>query len=555
MREALRGAARSLRAAIANPSIRRVEAAYTGGIAGDWVLLVALLVVAYRAGGPLAVGVLGLVRMVPATLTGTLAGIPAARFGSGRVLVAANAIRTLGALGCAVSVAIGAPTAVVFIAAAIVAAAGTMVRPVQSALLPSLAQLPEELVAGNVVSSLGEAFGTFVGPLLGGILVASVSEGAAMGVAAIFFAAATLSVARLDAAEDRGTIHRSDAPAIERPSFVRSIRTVAARPGPALVIVGFLSQALVRGMLITLIVVSSLELLGLGDAGIGWLNAAIGLGGLVGAVAAASLIGRVRLSRQFALSLALWGLPIAVMGAWPLPLVALGAMVVTGFSNASLDIAGFTVLQRSFPPRERFAAFGLLEGAGGMGIALGGILGSILVDLVGIRGALGLAGGLLPIMAVATWPWISRLELESLVPEDRLALLRHVPLFAPLNLSTLERLASTMVPADIATGEILMREGDAGDRYLVIEAGSVEVSAHGSRLRTCGPGDGLGEIALLRDVPRTATVVASEPGRVLALDALSFTAAMAGPAAWAAAEATIADRLGTSAPSGAGGRA
>ena len=305
--------------------------------------------------------------------------------------------------------------------------------------------------------------------------------------AAIFFAAATLSVARLDAAEDRGTVHRSDAPAIERPSFVRSVRTVAARPGPALVIVDFLSQALVRGMLITLIVVSSLELLGLGDAGIGWLNAAIGLGGLVGAVAAASLIGRVRLSRQFALSLALWGLPIAIMGAWPLPLVALGAMVVTGFSNASLDIAGFTVLQRSFPPRERFAAFGLLEGAGGMGIALGGILGSVLVDLVGIRGALGLAGGLLPIMAVATWPRISRLELESLVPEERLALLRHVPLFAPLNLSTLERVASAMVPADVAAGEVLMREGDVGDRYLVIETGRADVSAQGSpsaRVRT-----------------------------------------------------------------------
>jgi len=141
------------------------------------------------------------------------------------------------------------------------------------------------------------------------------------------------------------------------------------------------------------------------------------------------------------------------------------------------------------------------------------------------------------------------------VPEDRLALLRRVPLFAPLNLSTLERLASTMVPVDVTKGEVLMREGDAGDRYLVIETGSVEVSAHGSRLRTCGPGEGLGEIALLRNVPRTATVVATEPGRVLALDAMSFKAAMAGPAAWAAAEATIADRLETSAASGAGSRA
>src|SRR6478752_3037652 len=236
MRAAVRGAARSLRAAIANPAIRRVEAAYTGGIAGDWVLLVALLVVAYQAGGPLGVGILGLVRMLPATLTGTFAGVPAARFGSGRVLVAANVLRSLGAAGCGVGVWLGAPTAVVFIAAAVVASAGVMVRPVQSALLPSLARLPEELVAANVVSSLGEAVGTIIGPLLGGILVASVSQSAAMGVAAVLFVFATISVAGLDASEDRGAPVRSDEAAIKRPSMIGTFRTVAGRPGPALVI-------------------------------------------------------------------------------------------------------------------------------------------------------------------------------------------------------------------------------------------------------------------------------------------------------------------------------
>ena len=549
MRAAVRGVAGSLRAAIANPAIRRVEAAYTGGIAGDWVLLVALLVVAYEAGGALGVGILGLVRMLPATLTGTFAGVPAARFGSGRVLVAANILRSLGAVACAVGVWLGAPTAVVFIAAAVVASAGVMVRPVQSALLPSLAKLPEELVAANVVTSLGEAAGTIIGPLLGGILVASVSQSAAMAMAAVLFVLATISVARLDASEDRGAPARPDQAAIKRPSTIATFRTVAGRHGPALVIVDFLVQALVRGMLIALIVVASLELLDLGDAGIGWLNAAIGLGGLIGAVGAASLGGNVRLSRVFAVSLALWGLPIAVMGAWPVALVAIGAMIVTGLSNASLDIAGFTILQRSFPPRERLAAFGLLEGLAGLAVALGGIVASLLLDRVGIRGTLALTGALLPIMAVATWPWISRLEAESLVPEDRLELLRRVPLFAPLNLSTIERLAVSMVPLEVATGEVLMREGEAGDRYLVIESGSVDVSAAGRHLRTCGPRDGIGEIALLRDVPRTATVVATEPTRVLSLDALSFRAAMAGPAAWAAAEATIADRLAASTPS------
>jgi len=335
--------------------------------------------------------------MVPATVTGTLAGIPAARFGSGRVLLAANILRTVGALGCAVGVGIGAPTAIVFLAAAVVASAGLLVRPVQSALLPSLARLPEELVAGNVVSSLGEAVGTFIGPLLGGILVAAVSEAAAMSVASGLFVLAAISVARLDAVEDRGAEVPSDQATIGQPSFLRSVRTVARRPGPALVLLGFLSQVLVRGMLITLIVVASIELLGLGRAGIGWLNAAIGLGGLIGAIGAASLGRGIRLSRVFSLSLAMWGLPIAVMGAWPVPLVALGAMVVTGLSNASLDISGFTVLQRSFPPRERFAAFGLLEGAGGFGLAVGGIIASIVLDRVGIRGALALAGALLPI--------------------------------------------------------------------------------------------------------------------------------------------------------------
>ncbi|MEP6638351.1 MAG: MFS transporter [Chloroflexota bacterium] len=542
---AIRVAGRSLRAAIANPAIRRVETAFAVGIAAEWVLLVALLVVAYEAGGPLAIGILGLVRMVPATLTGTLAGIPAARFGSGRVLLAANLLRAVGAAGCAIGVAVGAPTAVVFVSAAIAASAGALIRPVQSTLLPSLALMPEELVACNVVSSLGEAVGTFIGPLVGGLLVASGGQVTTIAIAAGLFGLAALSVARLDTAEDRDEL-RLDPSLIERPSFVDGFRTVARRPGPALVLVGFFSQVLVRGMLITLIVVTSIELLGLGDAGIGWLNAAIGFGGLIGAIGAASLAGRVRFSRLFALSLAMWGLPIAVMGAWPVSVVALGAMLVTGVANASIDIAGFTILQRSFPPRERFAAFGLLEGAAGIGLAVGGILGSILVDIFGIRGALALAGALLPIMAVATWPRISRLELESLVPEGRLATLRRVPLFAPLNLSILERLASCMVPLEVATGEVLMREGEVGDRYLVIESGAVEVSATGRPLRSCGPGDGLGEIALLQDIPRTATVIATEPTRLLSLDPISFRAAMMGPAASAAAEATMAERLGAS---------
>jgi MFS family permease len=541
-RSAIGTALASVRAALANPQIRRVVGAWSLGIAGDWVLLVALLVVAYQAGGPLGVGILGLVRMVPATIVGTLAGVPAARFGSARVLLAANVIRLAAAVACAVAVGMAAPVGVVFIAAGIGASAGALVRPVQSALLPSLARVPEELVASNVVSSLAEALGTFIGPLVGGILIVSAGTPATLGFGAVLFAVAAIAVARLDVSEDRGGADGRD-PAIvatvARPSIVDGFRAVAARPGPALILVGFLSQTIVRGTLITLIVVTSLELLGLGDAGIGWLNAAIGLGGLAGALAAASLTGRVRLSRLFAVSLCLWGLPIAVIGALPIPVVALGAMFVTGISNAALDVSGITVLQRSFPARERFAAFGLLEGSAGLGVALGGILAPILLAVLGVRGALAVTGAVLPIVAVTTWPRISRLEVETLVPEDRLRLLRRVPLFAPLSLSVLDRIAGAMSAVLAPAGQALMREGEPGDRYVVIESGSVEVSAAGRPLRTLGAGDGIGEIALLRDIPRTATVTTLEPTRVLELDAASFKAAMAGPAAWAAAEATM----------------
>ena len=243
---------------------------------------------------------------------------------------------------------------------------------------------------------------------------------------------------------------------------------------------GFLSQTIVRGLLITLIVVTSLELLGLGDAGIGWLNAAIGLGGLAGAIAAASLTGRVRLSRLFAVSLFFWGLPIAVMGALPVAVVALGAMFVTGLSNAALDVSGITVLQRSFPARERFAAFGLLEGSAGLGVALGGILAPVLLAVLGVRGALVVTGAVLPIVAVVTWPRISRLEVETLSRRTGFGCSDGC-LFAPLNLSVLDRIAGAM-SADRPAGRALMREG-AGRPLRRHRSGSVEVTARAG----CGP--------------------------------------------------------------------
>ena len=121
-------------------------------------------------------------------------------------------------------------------------------------------------------------------------------------------------------------------------------------------------QPFVRGALTVLIVVASIELLGLGDPGVGLLNAAIGLGGIVGSVGTILLVGRHRLALVFLLALVVWGLPISVMGLVPLAWVAVAAMVVVGLANAVLDVAGFTTLQRIIPNDVRASVLGVFEG-------------------------------------------------------------------------------------------------------------------------------------------------------------------------------------------------
>jgi hypothetical protein len=206
-------------------------------------------------------------------------------------------------------------------------------------------------------------------------------------------------------------------------------------------------------------------------------------------------------------------------------------------------VAGFTILQRGSRASDRVTVFGLLEGMVGIGMAVGGVAGSLAVVAFGVQGALGLAGAILPILAVATWPRISALDRRPLVAEREAAALRANALFAPLPLTSIDRLAEAARPVRYAQGEVLMRQGDPGDTYLQITDGTVAIEVDGRQVSTCGPGDGIGEIALLREVPRTATAIATTAvaGYVLACE--DFLAAIAGPASASVAQATIEERL------------
>jgi MFS family permease len=536
-------AASAVRDVLRNRSIRRIEIAWTTGTAADWALLIVLLIVAYDAGGALAAGILGAVRVVPGIVAAPFAPTLVERYRGDRVLTAINLVRAAGAAATALVVASDLPVELTYVLAGVVAGAGSLVRPIQSALLPAFARTPGELVAANVASSTGEGLGTFAGPLVAGLLVAATGSVAATLLVAAAFAGAAAAVTgiRFEHSADAGGGVGADT--VPRFRLADAPRVLRRYPGAAVLIGNFVAQIFVRGLLITLVVVASIELLDMGESGVGLLNAALGLGGLFGAVGALRLGGGRQLGKVCAIALAGWGLPLVAIGAWPVAAVALAALFATGVSNAVLDISGFTLVQRSVRNEDRILVFGVLEGLLGVGLLLGSLLAPALIEIFGIRGAFVVAGAILPLLALVSWRSIVGTAQRSALPEEHIALLRKNPLFAPLPLTALDRLSESLVPMSFQPGEAVMRKGEPGDHYLLIAEGEVEVSDEGQLLRTCGAGDGVGEIALLHRVPRTATVTAASTVSAYAIDANTFLAAVAGPSAAAMAEAVAAQRL------------
>jgi MFS family permease len=299
----------------------------------------------------------------------------------------------------------------------------------------------------------------------------------------------------------------------------------------------FGAQTVVRGAMNVLLVVAAIQLLGLGDSGVGTLNFAVGLGGFIGALAALTLIGRPRLSGALALALVFWGLPLAAIGLVPTTPAAIVVLIVLGASNAILDVAGFTLIQRTLPNAERVAVLAVIEVAAGAGVAIGSAAAPVLLTWLGLRGALLVTGAILPIAALATWPRLRHIDDDWVVPAHELRLLCRLPMFAPLPLTVIERLASELTRVEFAPGATLMRQGEPGDLFYVIEDGEVAIEKDGRRVPLLGPLSAVGEIALLRNVPRTATVRTVTRTVAYALSAPEFVSAVTGNRASAAAAA------------------
>jgi MFS family permease len=537
--------ARAFGQVFGNREIRRLELGWAASIIGHWAYGVALAVYAYRQGGAAAVGLVGLIRFIPPAFAAPFAAMLADRYSRRSVMVAANVMRGAALAALTAASVADLPAAVIYVLAGVVSVAFSAVRPAQAALLPSLARSPTELTAANVASSTIESLGIFGGPALGGILLALTNEDVVFACSAGAFIYAAAMVARIPPEEKAEPRERGRA---AREAFA-GFRTIAGEPDLRVLVALFSAQTLVAGALNVLIVVSALDLLELGDEGVGYLTSAIGIGGLFGAFVAVILVGRQRLASDFLVGLMLWGVPIALIGLFPDTIPALLLLAVVGLGNTLVDVSAFTLLQRAVPDDVLARVFGALQSLMVGTIGLGSILAPLAIEALEPRGALLATGALLPILAALLWRRLSALDHRAAPPVRELELLRGIEIFRPLPPPILEGLAGAMVPMRVEAGREIVREGEAGDRFYVIADGQVAVMKDGQVVNEEGPGEFFGEIALLRDVPRTATVRAKTDVDLRALERDDFIAAVTGHAASAeAADSVVATRLSSLRP-------
>jgi MFS family permease len=529
--------------------MRRLQLAYLASLLSLWSFSVGTSVYAFDIGGAGLVGVLVLTRMLPAALVSPLAAALADRYPRRLVLLSTDLIRAGLTAAAAASIWLDLPPASVFVLTGLLTLVSTAFEPAKNALLPDLAPDPQQLTAANVVTNTFESASIFAGPALGGLLLAFSTVPAVFVVSAGLLLGSAALLARLQATAERSRKAESSESDGVGGELTAGLRTVAG-DGRLRLVVGMMgAQTLVSGMLSVLIVVLALDLLDMGNGGVGLLDAATGVGGLIGGVIALSLAGGRRLAPAFGLGMVLWGAPIALIAAFANPIAAVALLAVVGVGNTFVDSSAITLLQRAAPDEVRARVFGVLEGLIWGSIGIGAALVPALIALLGIRGTLVATGLLLPSLTALTWTRIVRLD-EAAAPPADLALLRGVPVLAPLAPATLEALASRIERARFAAGDEVTRQGEPGERFYVIASGEVEVFEDGVRVRIEGPGEFFGEIALLRDSPRTATVRALGDLELLALGRDDFIPAVTGHADSAAeAEAVIAARLGSARPS------
>jgi MFS family permease len=472
-------------------------------VTGGYAYSIAIAVFAYEEGGVTAVGALTAVRLATAAAVAPFAASLADRHRREHVMLASDLVRVATVATAAVAAHLHWSAFVVYAMAILTTSAGTVFRPAEAALLPTIARTPDELTAANVSSSTIDSVGSFVGPALGAFLLALSSTSLVFAVDAAAFAWSASLIARVRSPRLPAVVGEEHDE--HRHGLLGGVRAIRREPRLRLLIGLYGAQAFVAGALSVLVVVTALRLLDLGSAGVGVLEAASGVGSIVGAGVMLALLARLLVNTG----------------------VAVLALGLVGLGNTLVDVSAITLLQRTAPPAVAGRVFGVVESIVVAGMALGALLAPVFVGVAGPRSALIITGAVLPVLVLLTWSKLRSVDQGAGIDERLIEALRGVPFLAPLPLATIEFLASRVAAVQLAAGSTLFHRGDAGDNFYILTSGTLQIALPEGGKREDAPAY-VGEIALLRDVPRTATVEAETGCDLLALERDDFLAAVGG---------------------------
>lgn len=488
------------------PELRRVNLAFLGYSISEHATWLAIAFFALRDGGPATVGLVSALQLLPGVVLTPFSAYAGDRFRPQRALAAGYAVQCTSMALVAWSMTAGRP-GLAYVCGAIAATAISFTRPVMGTLLPNVTHAPADLVAANVVTGIIEQLGLFAGPLLAGILMAVGSPAAVFWLGAGLTGAGCLAVVSLHATQDERSSPPSGRDAVAQLfagfAALRDARLLR------LLLVFVVAAGLVRGVGDVIMVTFADERLGGGGGTSGFLGVVYGVGGLLAATAVTRLLVGSRISTPFVVAgvvSAVGLLGLAVVSGY---VTSTPGFALLGAGDALLMITAVVTIQRVAPTDVLARVFGIVEGMQMGAIALG----SSLVAAISSWWSLGTSltwFGLAVAVIVAAAVVQLRRHGDRLPPVDEAVVHRLLadPVFAPLPAPVIERLARDADMVRVEQGARIVTEGDHGDHYYLVVDGEVEITIGGRHVRLLGPGRSFGEIALLHDVPRTASATA-----------------------------------------------
>lgn len=506
--------------------LRNLELAWLTFNVAEYAFVVGIGVYAFEAGGAVAVGVVTLIRTAPALISGPIAAVFTDRLRRERVMRAGLAGRVVATGVIVALLQFEGADALVYVFAAVDTVAGSLFWPAHTALIPELSRSAEELTATNAVSQVMENLGTLIGPAVAAVALAlgSLSSVFSLGLAALVVGV----VAASRITSDR--IVRSTTSSSPLADAARGLRYVKRHADVSAVVGLWTAEAFAVGMTEVYVVLAALEITGMGDTGVGILNASLGLGGLLGAMAITAVRRGYPFGRFLGIGLTVYGIALLAPGLplGPPALVALLAFAAVGVAQGFVDVSAQTLLQRLVPENYLGRVLGSFEGLYWGALGLGALAASLLAVWLSPETAIVATGGALVAIAVAGRATLRRVDRELEVPLRELQLLEAVPGLGSLPVPTLEFLARTLDRLEAAVGEHVVVQGDEGDRVYVIERGSADVVVDGLPVARLEAGDAFGEIALVNGQPRMASVVITEQAALLALHGDVYLGAVTG---------------------------